>query len=194
VNANWPYPFYASGYVLLAALILRGNWPERQRFFLRKIFFLGTVLGMLVALAVYQLPRRPSHFPSAAQRLLYKFCGWKDLAQNVSHHMKEEIVITSRRDYAAELAFYLPGKPQTYVFWQGSIRSQYDLWDGLSEKICSDAILVLKKTKEARKISSCFDELEYLGRWEREIFGKKRKVHLYRGHHLNPCPYLGPTS
>ncbi len=195
VNANWPYPFYASGYLLLSALILRGNWPQGRGPLLRRLFFLGVVLGMMIAVAIYHLPRKPQDFPPKVQRLLYKFYGWKDLAHTTAKYLKNgEFIATTKRHYAAELAFYLPGRPETYVFWSGTIESQYDLWDGLSERVCQDGILVLKSQEEARRLAACFEELEFLEHWEKEIFGKTRRVLIYRGHHLNPCPYLGQSS
>ena len=192
INANWPYPFYSSGYILLSALILYGNWPNKLGLFLKRLFFLGVCLGMIIALLIYQIPRTPNIFPVAIQKLLYKFSGWKDLSTNVQKYRKsQELIITSRRDYAAELAFYLPDHPQTYTYWQGRIRSQYDLWDGLPEKIGQNALLILKKQKEAQKLKNCFDELQFLELWEKEIFRKKRKVFIYKGRHLRQCSHLG---
>ncbi len=195
VNANWPYPFYTAGYIFLAALILRAKWPGTWGPILRRLFFFGTLFGMFIALAVYHLPRKPSDFPPKVQRLLYKFYGWKEMAAYGAKHLRKgDLVIASKRHYASELAFYLPGRPRTYVFWQGEFKSQYDLWDGLSEKLCQDALVVLKSEGEAQRLARCFDQLEFLGAWEKEIFGKRRRVLFYRGHHLNLCPYLGPES
>ncbi|NPA48912.1 MAG: glycosyltransferase family 39 protein [Thermodesulfobacteria bacterium] len=195
VNANWPHPFYAAGFILLSALILRGNWPATKGALLRKVFLLGVLLGMFVMVAVYQLPRTPEKFPPKVQRLLYKFSGWKDLARWVAFHRKKnEILITTRRDYAAEMAFYLPGKPRPYTFWEGYPRSQYDIWDGLPQRIGEDALLLLKRTAQAARYGVCFEKMEYLGKWERNIYGKTRRILLYRGQKLKICPYLGPGN
>ncbi len=195
VNANWPHPFYASGFVFLSALILRGNWPSQKRLFLRRVFLLGVLLGMFIMVTVYQLPRTPEKFPPKIQRLLYKFKGWKDLAHWVAFHQKrEEIIIALRRDYAAEMAFYLPGKPRPYTFWEGHPRNQYDLWDGLSGRLGEDALVLLKKPTQARRYSVCFQKMEYLGEWKRIIYGKTRRILLYRGKRLQKCPYIGPQD
>ncbi|NPB09817.1 MAG: glycosyltransferase family 39 protein [Thermodesulfobacteria bacterium] len=195
INANWPFPFYAAGYILLAALILRGKWPPKRGALLRRLFFLGVLLGMFVAILVYQLPRKPSDFPPKVQRLLYKFYGWKDLARETAKYLEDDLfVVTSKRYYASELAFYLPGRPRTYTFWQGEIRSQYDLWDGLPQMLSRDALVVLKSKAESERFSVCFEKLEFLEEWKRDIFGKKRRVLIYRGYRLRECPYLGGNN
>ncbi len=191
VNANWPYPFYASGFVLLSALILRGKWPDKRGLFLRKLFLVGVFLGIFLMVSVYQLPRTPEKFPPEVQRLLYKFSGWQELASWVSSHRKREIIITIRRDYASEMAFYLPERPRSYTFWEGRPHNQYDLWDGLSEKVGENALLLLKNHRQANRYSVCFENIEYLGKWEKEIYGKKRKILLFYGRKLKNCPYLG---
>ncbi len=193
VNANWPHPFYASAFVLTSALILRGRWPEGKGAFWRKIFFLGVVFGMFLMVTTYQLPRTPQKFPPKVQRLLYKFYGWKELATAATPYLKEGLpVITVRRDYAAELAFYLPQRPRPYVFWRGSIESQYDLWDGLPDLLGQNALLVLKHEGEIRRYRICFEEVKYLSSWEKNIFGKRRRAYFYYGYRLKDCPYLGP--
>ena len=195
VNANWPHPFYASGFILLSALVLRGRWPEGRGPLLRKVFLLGVLLGMTVMVATYQLARTPEKFPPKLQRLLYKFHGWRELASFVAPHLEGGLpVITVRRDFAAELAFYLPQRPRPYVFFRGRPRSQYDVWDGLPELLGQDALLVFKNQGQVKKFGACFEEMVFLGRWERDIFGKRRRALLYRGLKLKPCPYLGPED
>ncbi|OAG28490.1 ArnT family glycosyltransferase [Thermodesulfatator autotrophicus] len=191
VNANWPYPFYEAGFIMLSALILRGAWSSSQKRLLRGLFFGGVILGMLVMLATYQLARTPEIFPPKVQRLLYKFTDWRDFADRVQKERKtQELVITLRRDYASELAFYLPDRPRTYTFWQGYIKSQYDLWDGLHQRLGENAILVLSSQAEAKKYSSCFDKVVFLGQYEKNVFGKKRRAVIFKGYNLKTCPYL----
>ncbi|AEH44449.1 glycosyl transferase family 39 [Thermodesulfatator indicus DSM 15286] len=191
VNANWPYPFYAAGFVMLSALVLRGSWGESQKRLVRGLFFAGIILGMLVMMATYQLARTPEIFPPKLQRLLYKFTDWRDFASWVQKERKnQELVITLRRDFASELAFYLPDRPHTYTFWQGYVKSQYDLWDGLHKRLGEDAILVLSSRSEAKRYASCFEKLVFLGQYKKNIFGKKRQSVIFKGYNLKMCPYL----
>ncbi len=195
INANWPHPFYASAFILTSALILRGKWPEKTGYLLRKVFLLGVLLGMVVMVVTYQLPRTPQKFPPKIARILYKFYGWKELAQVVSKHRKGSLpVITVRRDYAAELAFYLPDHPRPYVFWRGGLFSQYDLWDGLPQLLGHDAIVVFKNQGQVARYRACFQTLTPLDKWQKEIFGKIRKALIFYGQGLKPCPYLGPRE
>ena len=195
VNANWPYPFYSSAYVLLSALVLYGKWPKNTALFWRRLFYLGVCLGMFIAFLIYQIPRTPNIFPLPLQKLLYKFSGWKDLANFVQKNRDPyEIIIASRRQYASELSFYLPDHPRVYTYWTGRVRSQYDIWDDLLSQRGKNVLLVLKNKKEIQKLKACFEDLFLVGRWEKYLFGKKRKVWLYRGQRLRLCPYLGPES
>ncbi len=195
VNANWPHPFYAAGYIFLSALVLRGAWPHRQKAFLRRAFLLGVAFGIFLMVAVYQLPRTPEKFPPKAQRLLYKFSGWRGLAEFVaSNKSGNELVIAFRRDYAAEMAFYLPEKPRPYTFWEGYPRSQYDIWDGLRKELGRDALILLKNHDQANRYGVCFEKMEYLGEWKKNLYGKTRQILLFRGKILKDCPYLGPKD
>ncbi|WP_456371394.1 glycosyltransferase family 39 protein [Thermodesulfatator atlanticus] len=191
VNANWPYPFYIAAFVMLSALILRGAWKPAQKRLMRGLFFAGIFLGMVVMLATYQLARTPEKFPPKIQMLLYKFSGWSAFAKEVQSLRQDgEIIITVRRDFASEMAFYLPDHPRTFTFWQGYIKSQYDLWDGLPSQIGKNAILLLNNKEEGKKFAACFENIEFLNTFEQNNFGRKRKAAIFRGYSLKACPYL----
>jgi len=103
------------------------------------------------------------------------------------------LVVTGSRDYAAELAFYLPDHPQTYTLWQGSYRSQYDLWDGLCKQIGKEALVVTKGWPNQKALAPCLKGIKSLGSWEKTLVGGRNhlRASFFSGR-LKPCAFLGP--
>ncbi len=194
VNANWPLPFYASGFLLVAALCLRAKWPGGREILVRRLFLLGILLGLAVTIVLYRLPIMPQKFPPQIAGLLYKFDGWPALAKEVSQRRPPgALVVTSSRDYAAELAFYLPDHPQTYTFWEGTYRSQYDIWDGLCKQAGKEVLVVTKGWPNKKALKPCLQDIKALGSWEKPLIGGRKhlKAYFFSGI-LKPCAFLGP--
>ena len=194
VNANWPAPFYTSAFILVTALCLRAKWPGGRERLIRRLFLLGVLLGMVVNIVAYRLPVMPQKFPPKIAAILYKFYGWKEMASKVEAlRPKGALIITNRRDFASELAFYLPDHPQTYTFWGGRVSSQYDLWDGLSRHLGQDAVIVKRGWPSAKALAACFEEVKPLASWEEKLIGGRvRGVEVLWGRGLRPCSLIGP--
>ncbi len=194
VNANWPAPFYTSGFILLAILALRVKWPQERHRLIKRLFLLGIALGMIITVVIYRLPVMPQKFPPKIAAILYKFYGWKALASQIETlRPKGAIVITSDRDCAAELAFYLSDHPNTYTLWDGDIRSQYDLWDGLTKNLGKDAIIITKGWPREKDLRLCFDEIRKLKDWKKDLIGgRKLQVKIFLGKDLKACQFIGP--
>lgn len=195
VNANWPAPFYTSGFLLVAALCLRAKWPGGRERLVRRLFLLGILFGMVVTIVVYRLPVMPQKFPPKVATILYKFDGWPELAAKVQELRPEKVlVITTRRDFAAELAFYLPDHPESYTLWNGTYRSQYDIWDGLRRQIGKEALIVKDGWPSEKALAACFEGLRPLGTWEKTLIGgrKRLRAEFFVGR-VKPCTLLGPS-
>ncbi|NPA33262.1 MAG: phospholipid carrier-dependent glycosyltransferase [Aquificae bacterium] len=69
--------------------------------------------------------------------------GWEKLGKEVSkHYTGKELIFSTSYQISAELAFYVEGKPRTYVFHIGRY-TQYYLWrEGLKRFKGKDAIFV----------------------------------------------------
>ncbi len=192
VNANWPAPFYTSGFILLTVLALRVKWPKERHILIRRLFLLGVALGMIITVVVYRLPVMPQKFPPKIAAILYKFYGWKALASQVKTlRPQNAIIITSDRDCAAELAFYLPDHPNTYTLWSGKIRSQYDIWNGLAKNLGKDAIIITKSWPKEKELALCFDKVYKLKDWEKDLIGgRKMHVKIFFGKSLKTCQLI----
>ncbi len=57
--------------------------------------------------------------------------GWSDLGREVSkiYDPKRDFIFSNLYQVAAEMAFYVKGNPQTYVFNYHQRMNQYDLWE-----------------------------------------------------------------
>jgi len=195
VNANWPAPFYTSAFLLVAVLCLRTKWPQKRGVWVKRSFLMGVLLGFIITIMLYKLPVMPQKFPPAVRGLLYKFDGWPELAQVTTKKCPPgAVIIAGSRDYAAELAFYLPGHPYTYTLWEGSYRSQYDIWDGLGNKIGRRALVVTKGPLNKSTLNQCLCPVKFLGAWEKKLLGghKTIRAYFYSGR-LRHCPWWGPT-
>ncbi len=153
INANWPAVFYPAGMVLLAAWgcgeISGGRLlPDRWR----KLFVPGVLVGAFFAFLTYALPLAlpvtslgGGHLDPTA-----RIKGWRQLAVEVEAVRvkipeQDKLFIASPfRQVVSELAFYLPGQPQVYMWSsQAKVQSQYDLWEApdLNQKM--NALFVL---------------------------------------------------
>jgi len=123
VYANWAGFSYFSGNLLVARrLALSGRALKLSALF--SAFFLTffmhfTPLLDLVGLGSLLPPERdPTKF----------LVGWEKLGREVSaFYTGKELVLSDRYQIAAELAFYVKGRPRTFVFHRGRL-TQYYLW------------------------------------------------------------------
>lgn len=155
LNPNWPAVFYLSMVVLLVGWAA-GSWRvEGKLDGWRRAFNPGVklALGLCVAthLGVVALSMGfvglPNFDPTARVR------GWSLLAREI-HKARIAIpggtnlpiIAQSHRYMASELAFYLPDQPRVHLHnpTPGSIRSQYDLWQGPTAHLGGDALLVVQ--------------------------------------------------
>jgi 4-amino-4-deoxy-L-arabinose transferase-like glycosyltransferase len=139
VKGNWPAPAYPAALLAAAALYLEA--PDRWRGLAR------ASLGLALATTVYlhlamALPRLP--FPAPKDDVL---AGWKELAARVEAERARApgvAVVGCTYKPASELAYYLPGRPETYaqnVLAEAGL--QYDFWGDVPGLAGRDAILVL---------------------------------------------------
>jgi len=81
------------------------------------------------------------------QGLARPLMGWKEMGRLVSETRKtmpdpsQTRIITTNYQWAAEMAFYVEGQPQTLVC-EATRRSQYDIWGGFENAIGHDAIII----------------------------------------------------
>lgn len=171
-NHNWLMPFFVTSFFWVLYL----GRQKRGRYLLLKlnlIFCIGISLLLLIA------PKRPELFGAKVKELFVKFYGWPELAKVVEKHYDPTLpLLTSHREIASSLAFYMKGHPHAYVLnLENRIDNQYHLWRRDEELVGREVFLVKKWSdeppylKEAKKL----DEVVI------KIDGKSKVYSLWRG-------------
>jgi hypothetical protein len=120
--------------------------------------------------------------------------GWRRFGRQAGRALsavpdpRRTFLLTFDRKLAAELAFYVPGHPRTYVWhYPGAIpNSQYDLWPG--PPTGRDALIICPEGARPAiaAASGYFEKIEPLAGF---VGGEEhRRYHLYLGHSLKQWP------
>ncbi len=126
VKMNWGAPAYPAALLAVSALALEG-WG---RPWVRRFTWSAGALAALFSLYTHLMPLWPAlPFPARDEM----FAGWRQLADRVDAERRamggDPLVVGCTYKPAAELAYYLPGRPQTQsagVFGQNGL--QFDEW------------------------------------------------------------------
>jgi len=170
INANWPAVFYCTAFVLTAAWVTDRPLLRKTLASWRRLFPWAVYSAIFLSLLVYFLtfyvgytalgggPKDPFH----------RLKGWHELGIEVSAILQEQpgnknIIVAVSRQTASELAFYVKGQPQVYL-WNNrrhTVSSQYDLWPGPTSG--GNALLVVEKGKGINSgLRRVFQHLELL--------------------------------
>lgn len=151
VQVNWPAPAYSS-LLVLAAWFISTRMEDARSWRRWQWWLAATVLTGGVCIALVHQTHTLYRPVQDVARLLgrdwpprrwdpsYRLRGWRDLGELVSDELATlrpgAMVLCERYDFAAQMAFYVNGRPRTYyagswfaeVKRRGSIK-QYDMWD-----------------------------------------------------------------
>ena len=161
VIANWAAPVYFTGLIAVAAVFdniysesFQGitflNKKKRKVFRSRSLIFLSLTMGLFFTMLTYY-PDLIKHFGvelSAKMNPTTRLKGWEELGEAVGivyADMQKEgdvFIVSDRYQVTSELAFYVPGQPQTYNVNLGRRMNQYDLWGGFDSLKGLDAVYV----------------------------------------------------
>ena len=146
--ANWGAAAYFTFLILTARFLSqRMRRPEQWQVW-QVLFYPAAVCGVLVVLIAHQTEKLYPALPWLNARLglrltprldpSYRVHGWAEVGQHVADRCRAvgpgTLILTQDYMSAAELAFYVPGQPSTYVagtYFSGAGRepfSQYDIW------------------------------------------------------------------
>jgi len=139
VKLNWGAPAYPTA--LLAAAALYAQDPPRRR----RLALASLGLAAFASLYMHLVPVVPTlPFPARDETS----SGWRELAARVDAELARmpgrPFVVGCYYKTASELAFYLPGRPETFsgnVF--GDAGLQYDYWPGAEALLGREGIVVV---------------------------------------------------
>jgi undecaprenyl-diphosphatase len=144
VEANWAVAAYLTGFILVAYAIM-DSW--RHNASSRIWHGLSLVLAGLLTLSIYV-----STLTSAGPRIKLldnrtdELYGWTAMADRVNAERlamaDDPFVFGVNYRMPSELAFYLPGQPQTYSLFLHDRSNEYMFWDEEPALVNRDAIMV----------------------------------------------------
>ena len=182
IEANWPAPFYASGFVLLAGMACcqLGDRFRLPAWTLRRCL----AIGVLSVCVTYSLPFviAGAGLKGSPVDIAVRMWGWQELGQRVQQKIdalpggdEMPILVTAGRAEAAELAFYLRHQPQVMLWDEnGAVDSQYDLWE-LPQSFPGENLLIVSKSDRIpHEVRRSFGELQSLGTVAVDISPKRR--------------------
>jgi len=201
VEPNWPAPFYAGAIVLLAAWAVGpADWDRRFRP-LRRWFVPGVAVGTVCCVIVYAVPFAvgPMGLHGSQVDPTIRLGGWRELGEQTAEIRdrfprpdQTIVVVTTGRNEAAELAFYLPDQPRVYT-WKPSqhATSQYDIWGGPREKEGFDALILTRidATELPPSLAAAFASIESRGEVVVPLGrGRQNAYRIWRGAQLRHWP------
>jgi len=172
MNVNWVAPFFLSAFFFTIALA-----TTRQLYI--RLLLLNLIVCFFFSLAILTLPKKPDLFGKKVATSLFKFYGGKELAKAVEKYYQKDLpLLTSGRESASWLAFYLKEKPKVYVVKEGKEpENQYHIWRD-AETLKGKEVLLVKKWADKPTYLANPQHLETV---EYEFYGKKRVYSIWRG-------------
>ncbi|MCS7150689.1 MAG: glycosyltransferase family 39 protein [Caldimicrobium sp.] len=176
INHNWIMPFFLTSYLWVSYLAM----GSRRR---RLLLYVNLFISLSLSLVISHLPKKPNLLPFGGDKpvieIFYKFMGWRELSEEVKRWYDGTLpLLTSHREIASSLAFYLPEHPHPYVLnLENKINNQYHLWRSDAELQGKEVFLVKKHLDEPPYLR----EAKKLGEVILKV-GKKEKVYsLWKG-------------
>lgn len=136
IEVNWPVFAYSSLAIAIAAWVCeqKGVWIKLRNWGVGLSIF----VPLLFLLPDFTFVKSIAPIKKAEKSAFRRMSGYQPLADRVaflqdSLGVKDAYVFSETYHMASELAFYLPGNPQTYMVNMGSRKNQFDLWPGLEQ-------------------------------------------------------------
>jgi 4-amino-4-deoxy-L-arabinose transferase-like glycosyltransferase len=180
---NWAAPAYFTAFALAVAIVWEGKWRKKTK---KWVLASALLLGAIVSFLTFNLDSARTVLVSLGVNLPAKklatsnLRGWRELGAEVTKLLNEKgkentFIISYKRQYVSELAFYVEGHPTVYILnLSGRIETQYDLWQGFEDKIGFNALYVTKlDSRPPDGFAKAFDRVEEI-----------KTVNIYAGEEL----------
>ncbi|MFN0066578.1 MAG: ArnT family glycosyltransferase [Limisphaerales bacterium] len=202
VNPNWPLVFYAAGFTLLAAWGTGAVELQRPGATARRWFPAGVALGGVLLVIAHTLPFILPRTPWAGTKKdpTRELRGWRPLAEAAGRALaasprpeRTVVIVVASRQTAAQLGFYLPGRPRVYR-WENPahIHTQYGMWGGPTDRAGWDALVVSDRPdgEWSTTLREAFSTWEAAGQTEVSLgpAGGRRRAWFFRAGNLRGWP------
>ncbi len=108
--------------------------------------------------------------------------GWEKLGKEVSGlYRRGDIILSDRYQISAELAFYVEGRPRTFVFHRGR-RTQYYLWRGMLSGYKGKDGLFVTEGSLPEGVKRSFVSFEFVK--DVEVYWRGERVRRFRIYRL----------
>ncbi len=169
VYGNWACFGYLTATLLAVSLWLDERRPDgqRQQKKSRKVWrwTLGSAVAFTLVVFTHVLwPVLP--IPAHLDRATAEVSGWKQLGRSVSRtvaampRLDETFVFGLDYQTASELAFYLPGNPETVSINRWNRPNVYDYWRRDADLMNQDAVGVLKNGNWRHRLLEVFQRVD----------------------------------
>lgn len=150
---NWAAPAYFAAFILAAAAVWEGDWSLKLK---KRILMSALIVGIASCSLLFTMDQLQSAIVKlgldipAEKFPTNRLKGWRVLGRVVGSLLDEfgrenTFVISYKRDYVSEVAFYAKGNPKVYTLnLSGVPESQYDLWEGYEKRIGQNAFYITK--------------------------------------------------
>lgn len=165
VEANWPVFAYVTLPIFFSHWLSRQspNWVKVRNWSVT--FSLG--LPLLFIFPDFNPAVSSDTIREIEKKSFRRLVGYRPLAERInflqdSLQVRESVVFSESYHMASELAFYLPGNPQTYTINLGARKNQFDLWEGLERQIgIGKEGVFVSWNEESPGIAATFERLIY---------------------------------
>ncbi len=164
VYGNWPAPAYLSALVLIAALY--GPGPD-SRLGARRLWRWTVLTAWCMTLPVLgQLLYPLLPLPIRYDRTARETRGWDELARTVHERRQamdrpgETFIFGLRYQFASELAFYVPGRPETVSINRWTRPNVYDFWQHDEALLGKDAVGIFEGEDMVERVAGVFERAE----------------------------------
>lgn len=165
VYGNWPGAGYLTASVLCVAVFRHG--AAGQRVLSNKIWYTALAIAyLLTALVLLQAVYPVLPLPVALDRTSLELYGWQELgrrtaaAQASMPDPEKTFVFGTRYQVASELAFYMPGQPETVSINKWTRPNVYDYWWREADLLGHDGVGVTRRADDLNQLSQVFERVE----------------------------------
>lgn len=165
IYGNWPAAGYLTAVILLAALHSPGRVGSRTK--TTRIWNATVFLAYLMSITVLAQTVYPVlPLSIAVDRIARETEGWDILGQQVDqalHDMpnpEQTFIFGLRYQHASELAFYMPGQPETVSINHWTRPNVYDYWTDDSKLIGKDGIGIYEWKGMEQFLAPVFDHID----------------------------------